>query len=116
MGRPPRISIICEHYGHLLSKDGKECVRPKCDYRTPPPLKTEMHPLSRRELDIVEHILVDGCNKTIAKRLNITDQTVKRHVSSAMVKTRTHNRTELAMYALSKGWVKVPQLDESEAD
>ncbi len=111
-----RTSVICEQYGHMLSTDKTYCTRPKCGYRPPKNIKTGMHALSPRELEVVEHILVDGYNKKIAQNMGIAEATVKRNIQSALDKTRLHNRTELALYALSKGWVKMPTIEDSEED
>jgi DNA-binding NarL/FixJ family response regulator len=57
--------------------------------------------LSLRELDVVQCIL-EGCsNKDIAKQLNMSEETVKRHLRKIFDNTGVSTRLELALFALS---------------
>ena len=48
--------------------------------------------------------LVDGSpNKTIARKLSISDATVKVHVKNILRKVRAANRTQAAIWALTTG-------------
>ncbi len=59
--------------------------------------------LSRREIDVLQ-CLVDGSpNKTIARKLFISDATVKVHVKNILRKVRAANRTQAAIWALTTG-------------
>jgi DNA-binding NarL/FixJ family response regulator len=59
--------------------------------------------LTPREREVLR-LLVDGLsNQEIADGLKISRRTVHAHVSSAMRKTGTHSRTQLAVYALRTG-------------
>ena len=61
--------------------------------------------LSAREIDILE-CLVDGdSNKAIARRLSISDATVKVHVKNILRKVSVANRTQAAIWALTMGVV-----------
>jgi DNA-binding NarL/FixJ family response regulator len=61
--------------------------------------------LTDRERQTVA-LIVDGLgNDAIAAALGITNRTVQAHVSSAMQKTGTATRTQLAVYALRSGLV-----------
>jgi DNA-binding NarL/FixJ family response regulator len=56
--------------------------------------------LSSRELDVV-NLVADGLsNKEVARRLGLTEGTVKLHLHSIYEKTGVHNRTTLAALAL----------------
>jgi len=58
--------------------------------------------LSEREVGILR-CLVDGdANKVISRRLNITEPTVKVHVKAILRKLRVDNRTQAAVWAVSK--------------
>ena len=58
--------------------------------------------LSRRELEILWHILSGAGTSQIALTLNIADSTVIAHVKSLMAKTRAANRAALVARVL--GW------------
>lgn len=59
--------------------------------------------LTFREIEILRELLEGGAeNKTIGKRLYLTEDTVKSHLKSIMRKTRTANRTELAVSVLRR--------------
>ena len=47
-------------------------------------------------------------NKEIAQDLEITDQTVKNHVTSILRKLDVNDRTHAVTIALSKGWISNP--------
>jgi two-component system, NarL family, nitrate/nitrite response regulator NarL len=62
---------------------------------------------SRRETEILRH-LVNGCsNKVIARQLGITEATVKVHLKGLLRKIRATNRTQAAIWALNNG-ISVP--------
>lgn len=61
------------------------------------------HPLSRRELKIICHLAYGEPNKVIARRLNITEATVKVHVKTILRKLGAANRTQAAIWAISNG-------------
>ncbi len=57
--------------------------------------------LTPRELEVVQCI-VEGCsNKDIAKQFNISEETVKRHLSNTFDKIGVSTRLELALFAIS---------------
>ncbi|MDE3106127.1 MAG: response regulator transcription factor [Acidobacteriota bacterium] len=57
--------------------------------------------LTPRELEVVTCI-VEGCsNKDIAKQFNISEETVKRHLSNVFDKTGVSTRLELALFAIA---------------
>jgi len=53
--------------------------------------------LTDQEKKITYLVAEGACNKIIGSKLNITDRTVKTHLTSIFKKTHTHNRLELAM-------------------
>jgi DNA-binding NarL/FixJ family response regulator len=63
--------------------------------------------LTPRELEVVTCI-VEGCsNKDIAKQLNISEETVKRHLSNVFDKTGVSTRLELALFAIAHKLVEM---------
>ncbi len=57
--------------------------------------------LTIRELDIITVIVSGACNKEIAQRLNISDLTVKRHLTNIYGKVGVTGRLELALFSLA---------------
>ncbi|KAB8142281.1 response regulator transcription factor [Chloroflexia bacterium SDU3-3] len=64
-------------------------------------------PLSPRELQVLELIAAGRTNKEIAIQLDISNQTVKNHVSSILRKLAVNDRTQAVVYAMRRGWIKV---------
>ncbi len=57
--------------------------------------------LTPRELEVVGTI-VEGCsNRDIAKQFNLSEETVKRHLSNIFDKTGVSTRLELALFAIA---------------
>lgn len=62
-------------------------------------------PLTAREIQVLE-LLAEGLpNKTIAMRLDISDQTVKFHVASLSGKLGAANRTDAVRRAVRRGLI-----------
>jgi DNA-binding NarL/FixJ family response regulator len=68
---------------------------------------TEPCPLSTREVEILEHIAKGNSNKEIAKLLDISDQTVKNHITSILRKLEVNDRTAAVVYAIKQRWIKM---------
>jgi DNA-binding NarL/FixJ family response regulator len=62
--------------------------------------------LTAREREVLE-LMVEGVtsNRRLAKRLNLSENTVKFHVRNILDKLRLHNRAEVVGYALRHGMV-----------
>ena len=68
-------------------------------------------PLSAREFEVLDQIARGNSNKLIARALNISDQTVKNHITSILRKLVVDDRTQAVVYALKKGLLKLERLD-----
>ena len=64
-------------------------------------------PLSTREMEILTCITSGQSNKEIAKNLGISRQTVKNHMTSILRKLAVNDRTQAAVYALRRGWIRL---------
>lgn len=64
-------------------------------------------PLSPREMEILQLIARGMSNKEIAKELQISRQTVKNHMTSILRKLAVNDRTQAAIYALRRGWIRL---------
>lgn len=60
-------------------------------------------PLTSRELEILNLVAQGLANKEIAKQLEISERTVRTHVSNILEKLHLTNRTQATLYALKKG-------------
>jgi DNA-binding NarL/FixJ family response regulator len=62
-------------------------------------------PLSEREEQVLQ-LLAEGLNNAeIARELYISRETVKKHVSSILVKVEAENRVQAAVFAVRSGLV-----------
>jgi DNA-binding NarL/FixJ family response regulator len=77
----------------LTTKEGKRSVQ------------TLVDPLSERELAVLK-LLAAGCsNKEIGSRLNITEGTVKNHMTNVLGKLGVLDRTQAALKARELGYI-----------
>ncbi|MCX6955203.1 MAG: response regulator transcription factor [Verrucomicrobia bacterium] len=77
----------------LSTKEGKRTAQALAD------------PLSERELAVLK-LLADGCsNKEIGSRLNITEGTVKNHMTNVLGKLGVLDRTQAALKARELGYL-----------
>jgi DNA-binding NarL/FixJ family response regulator len=63
--------------------------------------------LSRRELEVLQHLSSGKSNKEIARLMNITEGTVKFHVTAVMGKLSVKSRTEAVAVAIRRGLISV---------
>lgn len=75
---------------------------------TQPPAQTYerapiARPLSGRETGILNHLARGESNKMIARKLDITEATVKVHIKAILRKIQVKNRTQAAIWALDQG-------------
>ncbi|HEY7501841.1 MAG TPA: LuxR C-terminal-related transcriptional regulator [Vicinamibacterales bacterium] len=76
----------------LVASSGSDEARP-----------IDVEPLTPRELEVLELLVLGLANKAIASRLGISDQTVKFHVASICGKLGAANRTDAVHRALLHG-------------
>lgn len=66
----------------------------------PAPPAPRLAGLSRREMDVLDSLLRNQSNKEIAARLNISERTVKFHVSNLLTKFSVQRRADLLLLSL----------------
>jgi DNA-binding NarL/FixJ family response regulator len=64
--------------------------------------------LTTRELNTLERIVAGRSNKQIASDLSISEATVKSHVNSLLSKLGAEDRTQAAIIAVQRGFVRLP--------
>ncbi|MEM9162632.1 MAG: response regulator transcription factor [Cyanobacteria bacterium P01_F01_bin.4] len=60
-------------------------------------------PLTARELEVLKLIAKGTTNKGIAQALNVSEGTVKNHVSNILMRLELRDRTQAAIYAVENG-------------
>lgn len=60
-------------------------------------------PLTARELEVLKLIAKGTSNKGIAQSLNVSEGTVKNHVSNILMRLELKDRTQAAIYAVENG-------------
>jgi DNA-binding NarL/FixJ family response regulator len=73
-------------------------------------------PLSPREMQILRCVTRGLSNKEIASELGISHQTVKNHMTSILDKLNVEDRTQAAVYALQRGWVRISDYHRPSED
>lgn len=63
--------------------------------------------LTRREMDVLKLMAVGGFNKDIAAKLNISERTVKNHISNIFKKIEVTDRTQAAVFAIKNNLVSI---------
>ncbi|MGE5265202.1 MAG: response regulator transcription factor [Acidobacteriota bacterium] len=61
--------------------------------------------LSARELEVLRLLVAGASNKTIAAQLNLSENTIKSHLSNIFSKLRVQSRVEAVAAALQRGLV-----------
>ena len=62
-----------------------------------------VEPLTNRERDIVRHVALGLRNAEVAKKLFISEQTVKTHLNNIFQKIGVRDRVELTLWAIRTG-------------
>jgi len=70
-------------------------------------VETLVSPLTARETEILNYVAEGYSNKQIATTLNISQQTVKNHVTSIMLKLNANARTQAVVVAVQKGLISI---------
>lgn len=63
--------------------------------------------LTRRELEVLKLLAIGMYNKEIAEKLEISERTVKNHVSNIFKKLEVTDRTQAAVFAIRNNLIKV---------
>ena len=63
--------------------------------------------LSARELDVLQRVAAGNSNKRVAHALDVSEETVKSHMKSIMVKLSANDRTHAVTIALKRGMIEI---------
>jgi two-component system nitrate/nitrite response regulator NarL len=84
----------------MMAKILNEFQHPSAQPGRDGPIREE---LSLREAQVLELVARGATNKEIANDLNITENTVKKHLQSILTKLHLQNRIQAAVYAVQEG-------------
>ena len=84
----------------IMSKLLTEFQRPPASNER---VETPREELTSREMEVLIKITGGGTNKDIAGALNISENTVKRHLQNILSKLHLQNRIQAAVYAVREG-------------
>lgn len=71
-------------------------------------------PLTEREIEVLRSLARGLTNEQIGKRLQISEATVRTHVSHVLAKLGMANRTQAALWALREGLVTLNEIGDPE--
>lgn len=98
LDKPEAASWLLQQFDHVAYIDGEP--------------NQMFSPLSPREMEILQHIAKGQSNKEVAYDLGISRQTVKNHMTSILRKLAVNDRTQAALYAVRRGWIRLRNDDE----
>lgn len=70
-------------------------------------LRDKLNELTKREIEVLKMIAGGALNKEIASTLNISERTVKNHVSNIFKKINVSDRTQAAVFAIKNNLVSI---------
>lgn len=69
--------------------------------------ENKIEDLTKRELEVLKLLAVGMYNKEIAEKLNISERTVKNHVSNIFKKLEVTDRTQAAVFAIRNNLIQI---------
>jgi two-component system response regulator DegU len=78
-------------------------------------METVAAPLTARETQILSYIAEGNSNKQIARILQISEQTIKNHVSAILRKLNANDRAHAVVLAIRHGWISADERPEPAA-
>jgi DNA-binding NarL/FixJ family response regulator len=94
---PPQSSSILLQ--ELVAKNGRETAMPAAE--------AERAKVTEREREVLQLLVQGATNRDIARRLSITENTVKVHLRNILDKLHLRNRQQAAAFAISSGLVRL---------
>lgn len=72
-------------------------------------IETIVAPLTNRERQILTYVADGNTNKQIAHILEISEQTIKNHVSAILRKLNANDRAHAVVLAIRNGWISIDE-------
>ncbi|WP_029266244.1 response regulator [Virgibacillus alimentarius] len=70
-------------------------------------IRKPLHLLTKRECQVLQLLTNGKSNRVVGETLDISEKTVKNHVSNILQKMEVNDRTQAVVTAIKKGWVEV---------
>lgn len=103
------IRMLAAGYAFFARPDQARLPEPRSAERDRPPLER----ITRREADVLRLLVCGQTNSEVARRLSLTESTVKFHVQNLLRKLRLPNRASAVAYAYETGLINVGELSET---
>jgi len=100
LARPKVAKHVLRQFQSMHSNNGKT-------------IETIVAPLTSRETQILNYIADGNSNKQIAYILQISEQTIKNHVSNILRKLNANDRAHAVVLAIRHGWILAEELQNS---
>jgi|SRR5690625_1111920 len=72
-----------------------------------PEIERPLHLYTKRECEVLQLLASGHSNRSMAKVMNISEKTVKNHVSSLFKKMKVNDRTQAVVTAIKNHWVEI---------
>lgn len=96
MARPKVAQRVLRQFNEMTSMGGKA-------------IQDIVAPLTARETQILNYVANGNTNKQIAEALEISEQTIKNHVSAILRKLNANDRAHAVVKAIRHGWISVEE-------
>jgi len=100
LARPKVANHVLRQFQSVPSNNGKT-------------METIVAPLTSRETQILSYIADGNSNKQIAYILQISEQTIKNHVSNILRKLNANDRAHAVVLAIRHGWILAEEFQSS---
>ncbi len=97
LARPKVAEHVLRQFQSMHSNNGKT-------------MEAIVAPLTSRETQILNYIAEGNSNKQIAHVLQISEQTIKNHVSNILRKLNANDRAHAVVLAIRHGWISAEEL------
>lgn len=98
---------VDQQMSHYVVKDYIDVMEQINSHENRAEPQCPLHIYTKRECEVLQ-LLADGMsNRSIAEALNISEKTVKNHVSSLFRKMNVNDRTQAVITAIKNDWVNI---------
>jgi len=92
---------------HDLVEEYRKLSSEGDDYEDEPLVQWPLHLYTKRECEVLQLLANGQSNRRIAETLDISEKTVKNHVSSLFKKMNVNDRTQAVVTAIRNHWVEI---------
>lgn len=106
---PPTLIYKHNAWGKIMAKTEKNNLTAKAKPKTSKKKRSKAsatRALTKRELEVLKHLVMGKSNTKIGEELNISSHTVKAHVCTILRKMAVTDRVQIAVKAVREGLVK----------